>query len=131
MVSTDEDVVKRFHALIGAGFINYELRRRSHRKDLWKWNVTDRAGFARVAELLGPHLGARRRRRLAEVLAATSAIRRPSPRRPKCNQGHVLAAPNRKPNGRTATGRAKFACRICINQRSRARYRARREATAA
>lgn len=116
VVSTDRDVVERFHAAMGVGSITVEKRRERGHKDLYKWGVQSRAGFKVAANKLRPWLCARRRARLAEVESATTRVRRKPPRKPHCKRGHALVGKNRKPNGK-----GRITCRLCAQQRERAR----------
>jgi hypothetical protein len=56
---TDEDVVRRFAAVVGHGSVYERIDRRPPRRPTYAWSVTGQTAEA-VAELLMPHLGARR-----------------------------------------------------------------------
>lgn len=73
--STDEDVVRTFHRVVGIGKIygpygynNGTGRRREHHKQYWKWAVSDRRGIEVLADTLGPYLLHRRWERMNECL---------------------------------------------------------------
>jgi hypothetical protein len=71
LVMSDEDVVRRFAEIVGCGKVCIETRqhRAPHHKTMYRWQASSRADFAQTAELLGPHLGQRRRAKLAEIKA--------------------------------------------------------------
>jgi hypothetical protein len=73
LVSTDEDVVDRFHAIVGAGRV---YRNRTSNgfslKKQYVWNVSAINEFRHVAAILLPWLGNRRRARMLQVLDAYS-----------------------------------------------------------
>lgn len=70
--TTDEDVIRRFHEVVGCGTV-YGPWQRGAFKPIWQWTCTDKAGLERVAERLGPWLGERRSGRLRAVAAYVSA----------------------------------------------------------
>lgn len=112
---TDEDVIRRFHAIVGVGSVVIEDRTSRGFKMMWVWHVQHREDFPKFVAIVEPFLGERRRARLAEVLAATSPVRRRPPARERCVRGHLLTAKNRKPNGAS-----KITCRECARARARA-----------
>lgn len=65
---TDEDVVERFHRIIGCGFV----RSRDPgvgRKTIYRWQTKSNSEVATVIDALYEHMGARRRARMDEVRA--------------------------------------------------------------
>lgn len=70
MNMTDEDVVRRFHLIVGIGTVR-EDRRFEKRgwKRQWEWYIGSRAGVLTVLDLFGPHLGARRSARAEQIRA--------------------------------------------------------------
>ena len=91
LASTDEDVVRRFFAVVGCGAVHREADRPG-RKPIWRWQVQSRVDFAAIADQLKPWLGTRRLQQLADVLAAqTAPVYR---KRAKCLQGHPLEGHN-------------------------------------
>ncbi len=54
LVSTDQDVLERFHRIVGVGKIYPKAPRRPEHKPCWRWQVTTEAGFRAVYELLAP-----------------------------------------------------------------------------
>ncbi len=73
MSSTDHDVMMRFVAIVGVGTLAGPIvdSRFPDRKPLWRWNTTNAQDFVRLAALLEPQLGSRRRERLAELRVTT------------------------------------------------------------
>lgn len=61
---TDEDVIRKAHAMVGVGSVGGPYQSEGKRKAYWQWNVYG----AEVIELLLPHLGLRRAARAQEVL---------------------------------------------------------------
>lgn len=69
MRSTDEDVVRRFHSIIGLGRVREEPYFRDRgMKMQWEW-YAKKAEVPDVIQLLYPWLGERRRKRADELLA--------------------------------------------------------------
>lgn len=73
LTMNDRDVVERFHRIIGVGSIC--TSRRSGRKDMWRWQCSNRPGFDHCMKLFEPYLGERRLVKLAEVRAGATAPR--------------------------------------------------------
>lgn len=71
---TDEDIVRRFHMIVGVGRI-YRPQRREGRKPQWRWQVADKAGFAEFTALIEPWLGVRRLAKLTEIRAVMPPLR--------------------------------------------------------
>jgi len=63
---TDEDVVRRFHEVIGVGSVTGPHH--GAKKPRWTWRTTSYATFIVFADLVSGHLGIRRSARLAELL---------------------------------------------------------------
>jgi hypothetical protein len=66
---SDEDSVRRFHTILGVGYV-YEhqpSKTRSQHKHMWIWQVSTMTDFIVVATALAPHMGNRRSQRLLEV----------------------------------------------------------------
>lgn len=57
----DEDVVRRFMAVVGRGTVTL-------RKKQWCWRVCNKADCLHVLEMLRPYMGARRAARFDEAL---------------------------------------------------------------
>lgn len=70
LCSTDEDVVRRFHAAIGLGTVRREdyFQRKHGYKVQWRWQLGAKAHVNVVIHELLPHLGRRRRDRAAQLL---------------------------------------------------------------
>lgn len=69
MESTDEDVIRKFHDIVGTGQVRFLPRRKPHFKDSWSWGVFNKAGVALVLALIYPYLGTRRAAKADELLA--------------------------------------------------------------
>lgn len=72
--STDEDVVRRFAAIVGCGFVNGPYKIKGG-KDQWRWGCATRGTLA-VLPMFLPYLGERRRARAAEIMAERDALMR-------------------------------------------------------
>lgn len=59
----DDDVLDRFHGIVGCGHI------RKHSPGMRQWGTGKWDDVQRLAELFRPHLGVRRTQRINEVLA--------------------------------------------------------------
>lgn len=75
MGMTDEDVVRRFHQVIGCGKVYgpYQPKRQGS-KPFWRWSVSDKKGTLRFAERVLGWLGQRRQTQLNPVLARARRI---------------------------------------------------------
>jgi hypothetical protein len=69
--STDEDVVRAFHQVIGTGYV--ELRPYADRKDQYKWRCCRRREIAKVLDQLAPYFGERRALRARQAIPLTMA----------------------------------------------------------
>lgn len=96
--STDEDVVRRFHEVVGAGII-YGPVCKPKRKPMWYWACYHRRDVRRILDLLLPFLGRRRSARAAEALRRLPAL------------DEAVAASNLV--GRLAAARAKRSATHC------------------
>lgn len=68
--STDEDVVRRFHAIVGVGQVREDDAQLKHGyKMQWEWYVGSQAGVSHFISEMYPYMGARRRERAKELLA--------------------------------------------------------------
>lgn len=66
LTSTDEDVVRKFAAIIGFGAVRKRVR--PPYKDCWTWYVQDKYDVIESLELLLPMLGLRRTIKAVEVI---------------------------------------------------------------
>lgn len=67
--SCDEDVVRRFHEVVGVGTIYHEHRENPAHRDLWKWSCSRYSDLAPLLAAFLPYLGDRRSQRVREMLA--------------------------------------------------------------
>jgi hypothetical protein len=65
MSQTDEDVIRRFHSVVGCGTITDRPPRKEGHKPYWVWQLTDPQ---HVAEAFRPWLGKRRLDQLSSAL---------------------------------------------------------------
>jgi hypothetical protein len=79
LASTDEDVIRMFHRIVGVGNVNGPYRlKEARRKPLWRWQASG-TDVECVYRLLEPWLHSRRRARYAELLAERRAYERRLP----------------------------------------------------
>jgi hypothetical protein len=64
---TDEDMVRRFHAIVGVGNVSPMIVDKRGYKPMWRWQAYGEPVLG-VIEMLGPYLGQRRRERALELL---------------------------------------------------------------
>lgn len=71
LAMTDEDDVRRFHAVMGFGAVDGPLQRpsRGSRKPYWRWRAWTFETIQATVAMFWPWLGARRRARAREVLS--------------------------------------------------------------
>jgi hypothetical protein len=113
---TDEDVVRRFAAVIGSGSVFGQQPRGRGRKVLWRWQSRSKPTIRAMAAAFGPYLGERRKQQMA---AAVAVALEPAPsERTHCPHGHAYSPRNTYIGGRN--GRSRF-CRTCARDRERAR----------
>lgn len=81
LVSSDEDVVRRFAALVGVGTTvgPYQPNGNPKWKPVWRWACTHQHEAAGVITMLLPHLGARRAEKAQEALDAFNSRPRRNP----------------------------------------------------
>lgn len=120
LVNTDLDVLERFAAIVEVGIVFIDTSpKKEHHKQRWVWRVQKRDDFKYFAELVRPFLGKRRTKRLEEVQASASPLRRHvRSHRIFCNRGHPLQGDNVKITKSTG----KRGCRTCINANARKYY---------
>ena len=106
LVTTDEDVARRFLAAVGCG--NLRFYEREAYKDFWQWSVQSRDDVIAVIDMLWPYLGHRRKMRAVEVRSRALQIVR-AEERTKCKRGHPLSGAN------LYVHRGKRGCRTCRN----------------
>lgn len=81
MQMTDEDVVRRFAAVVGLGTISVRPPRKPGYKQAWLWQTTSLETVQAVGAMFWPWLGSRRKQRWTEImhelrLAGTATRRR-------------------------------------------------------
>lgn len=70
----DEDVVRRFHKIVGVGRV-IRRDRTQQNQIAWAWQVQDRKGFDYFISLIEPYLGVRRKEKLQAVLLRAKLVR--------------------------------------------------------
>lgn len=113
LISTDQDVIRKFYAIVGVGRVNGPYRPNSSlgHKPQWRWSVS---GFENIQALLAAFwtfLCERRRKRAIEVLSVGVHMLPANKHRKLkdvCGVGHVLSEDNKYkyPNGRVQ-------CKLC------------------
>lgn len=113
MSSTDEDVLRRFHAIVGVGRLTGPHQsKQERRKPYWRWSVDRWDELAPLTEAMLPLLGERRATAARALLANTPRKRQ---RATYCKRGHVLAETARV----TKSGARQ--CRECVRHIARER----------
>lgn len=69
LVSTDKDVVERFHRAVGVGLIHGPYWYNNSTKEVWRWNGTGWGSLRTIWTLFEPFLGARRSKKFREVMS--------------------------------------------------------------
>jgi hypothetical protein len=93
LVMADEDIVRRFAAIVRIGAVRGDgTLRRPHHRHLWRWQADGDGGEA-VLHLLLPYLGARRSARAKEMLAMRTRWREHAMRLRACPQCGVNFQP--------------------------------------
>lgn len=114
MTMTDEDVVRRFHEVIGHGRVYGPYKTKTGVKLQWRWACTGSKHCIAVLAALWCFLGSRRKGR-AEVAMREMALTR-TPGANVCRRGHSYDGENNV--SRVSGGRT---CRICRNASERRR----------
>ncbi len=124
LTMTDEDIVRRFHRVVGAGRIVTRLKAEAHYKPQWEWRCTRWAETESTLRRLLPWLG-KRRKEAAEALLANPANPHPGPManyKTHCVNGHAFTEENSFVNSRGRRG-----CRTCARKAQRAYYQRQKE----
>lgn len=76
--SKDEDVVRRFHEIVGIGVVAFVLQKgiAEERTSLWRWKCTRWYEVEPLIQRFLPYLGARRRQRALEMLENAPDVER-------------------------------------------------------
>jgi hypothetical protein len=93
LASTDEDVVRRFHGIVGVGHVRLMKRQHESWKPCWRWQC---GKWSEIEWLLGqflPHLGERRRAKARELLACPPEFAN-GWKKTHCKRGHPLTGDN-------------------------------------
>jgi hypothetical protein len=115
LAMTDEDVVRRFHRIVGVGKVLCRAECRPGRKPIWRWAAQSRQAYAHVVALFEPFLGERRKEQLALVAAQLTphTYHHKTGLRTHCMAGHLLTPDNIAFRGGDRM------CRTCLRTRRR------------
>ena len=73
---TDEDVVRKFHKLIGYGYVNGPYKRNNGKwKDQWQWRSQGSQYSQITTAILWPYLGLRRRQQLKDAIGKWKLVK--------------------------------------------------------
>ena len=121
----DEDVVRRFHSIVGVGTVRFRPAPKTKKNwnDQWRWECSRWPHMKRVLTEFLPYLGERRRAKAEEMLAKPPK-RWGSEKKDECWRGHKFSGDNLyvAPDGRRN-------CRACVRIASR-KYEKKRRAKA-
>lgn len=116
---TDEDVVRKFHHIVGRGNVRRYDPYQPNRKAQWQWSVQSGADVLHVLGMLWPYLGERRREQATFVMERAAKIGEGAG---FCKRGHDLSDPvHLYLHERTG----KRHCRTCRRAYMRRRWRLR------
>lgn len=124
LIMTDDDVVRRFHTIIGTGSVSFVPGRKG-RKDAWRWTASGFRSGQYVIAVLWHQLGERRRTKALEVLFASAQA--PARRKDFCKRGHDLSDPKTTAITPLPGGKVHRKCRLCMRINSAAHYHLRKE----
>jgi hypothetical protein len=68
MSMTDEDIVRRFHSLIGIGSVIVKPPQRNGWQRQWRWKISAQEDVLNFCALLQPYMGERRAAKMAECV---------------------------------------------------------------
>lgn len=112
---TDEDTVRRFHSVMGAGQVYTKRRARAHYKILYAWHCDRSADVTRILNLFFPWFGERRRERAAEMFERLAKNPGPKAEWTHCPNGHPFVGVHLYVHKKTG----KRMCRTCATERRR------------
>jgi len=123
---TDEDVVRRFVAIMGVGEVHGPRRykNRPDWKPLYEWYVLNAPEVLQVINLLLPWLGTRRSAKAVEVAKIAATIGPHHGLRTHCRRGHPYEGENLVQELRRDGGTARR-CKRCRQEQERNRARRR------
>src|SRR4030095_12923544 len=90
---TDEDVVRHFKAVVGAGSVTLVKKQQSHFKQAFVWQLFGTRALPRLRRLL-PWFGDRRSRKAAEALELGARLSVDNKLKTHCPHGHPYDAEN-------------------------------------
>jgi hypothetical protein len=118
MTMTDEDVVRRFHAIIGHGKVYGPYKTKTGVKLQWRWACTGSKHCIAVLAALWCFLGERRKARTIVAMKEMAGVRTPGAN--VCRRGHPFTEEN---TSMVMGGRA---CKVCRNASERRRAQERK-----
>lgn len=122
---TDEDTIKRAHAIVGVGHVKARPTLTKGGKRMWVLLVGRCDEAVALIYTMYPMLGVRRRARAREALDSWKTTPLPKRLRTHCIHGHPFSGHNLYVYYRN--GRPCRACRICSRDRSREYNQRKRE----
>jgi hypothetical protein len=72
--STDRDTLERVQVITGVGTISEIKKQKVHHKQCWIWNVQRFLDALELMRVLEPHMMARRRQRIHEIMASVERV---------------------------------------------------------
>lgn len=128
LVTTDDDVLTRFHEIVNIGEMNANPPpKQSHWKQSYRWTAGRSAEVALLLEAFRPLLGERRTVKCDEALEVCS--QKASRSKTHCPHGHEYTVENTYLE-KLPSGRLQRRCRTCVKARLAASYQRRRQADA-
>lgn len=110
---TDEDTVRRLEEVTGLGHVRGPvIPTDGIRKPYWSWNISARDGAATFLERIHPHMSARRRKRIAAILAEFAEAGPTRGTAPTCGKGHDITPESG--NLRLITDKRGYVRRRCL-----------------
>jgi hypothetical protein len=132
------EVLRRFAAVVGAGYIAGPFTQRSATKDVYRWKAGARVDVERVVAELWPWLGEVKRvqaQRMLDVVRAQPELPRGNPawgnRKTHCINGHEYATSRMRPYVARGVGippRENQSCLVCLRDYARKQRETRRSA---
>lgn len=120
---TDEDVVRKFHSIVGIGTVKAAKNPTNGGKTMWCWGTGRCEDAAWIIEQMLPHFCSRRAARARQVLESYAKVPPPKRLRTHCKYGHPFSGDNISVDMSTGTPRRVCRrCRVIAVQEYRKRY---------
>lgn len=92
--TTDEDVARKFHSIVGVGSIVPVRSRQPHHKQLFNWYAAGHHNTQAVLAAMWPFLGRRRQSKATDAIKYGATLRPYGNKRRSCKYGHFLSEEN-------------------------------------